>query len=141
MATKTDSQSETGLLSPTEVTDLLVQFLAKIPVNPNSIANRSNGAGADTILGIVDRDGLRFTLTCSPCPKECATSIVLSPREKEIVRLVMKGISTRGIAQLLEISPWTVSTHLRRIFLKLGVSSRPEMVAQVLREGVLAVGA
>ncbi|MCB0208589.1 MAG: helix-turn-helix transcriptional regulator [Anaerolineae bacterium] len=56
----------------------------------------------------------------------------LSPREQEIVRLVAKGHSNKVIAKVLDISPWTVSTHLRRVFVKLEVSSRAEMVARVL---------
>ncbi len=56
----------------------------------------------------------------------------LSPREREIVSLVAKGYPNKAIAQILEISHWTVSTHLRRIYSKLHVSSRAEMVAHVM---------
>ena len=55
----------------------------------------------------------------------------LSPREQEIVRLVAAGHPNKVIAGVLEISYWTVSTHLRRIFAKLGVTSRAAMVARV----------
>jgi DNA-binding CsgD family transcriptional regulator len=41
------------------------------------------------------------------------------------------------IADVLNISSWTVCTHLRRIFAKLGVGSRAAMVAQLLELGVL----
>ena len=61
----------------------------------------------------------------------------LSPREREIARMVAKGYPNKVIARVLEISSWTVSTHLRRIFAKLGVSSRAAMVAQLLEEGKL----
>jgi DNA-binding CsgD family transcriptional regulator len=70
--------------------------------------------------------------------KEGSPHHTLSPREQEVIRLVMKGLSTRGIAAVLEISPWTVITHLRRIFSKLNVNSRAEMVACVLKEGALS---
>jgi DNA-binding CsgD family transcriptional regulator len=56
----------------------------------------------------------------------------LSPRELEIARLVARGATNRMIASVLEISTWTVSTHLRRIFAKLGVASGAEMVATLL---------
>lgn len=54
----------------------------------------------------------------------------LSPRELQIARLVAAGDTNRAIASTLDISLWTVSTHMRRIFAKLGVGSRAEMVAQ-----------
>ena len=57
----------------------------------------------------------------------------LSPREQEIIRLVAKGHPNKVIADILDISPNTVATHLRRIFSKLGVASRAQMVAEVSR--------
>lgn len=54
---------------------------------------------------------------------------VLSPREQEIARMVAQGYTNKTIAGVLEISLWTVSTHLRRIFAKLAVSTRAAMVA------------
>lgn len=73
--------------------------------------------------------GVRYTLTRTPlttCPK-----FALSPREQEIVQLVAHGQSDREIGVRLGISHWTVGTHLRRIYAKLGVNSRAEMVASV----------
>jgi DNA-binding CsgD family transcriptional regulator len=58
----------------------------------------------------------------------------LSPRELEIARMVAKGYANKNIASVLDISSWTVSSHLRRIFSKLGVTSRAAMVAQLLDE-------
>jgi DNA-binding CsgD family transcriptional regulator len=58
----------------------------------------------------------------------------LSPRELEIARMVAKGYANKSIASVLDISSWTVSSHLRRIFSKLGVTSRAAMVAQLLDE-------
>jgi DNA-binding CsgD family transcriptional regulator len=55
----------------------------------------------------------------------------LSPRESQIARLIADGATNRLIASILDISLWTVSTHIRRIFAKLGVNSRAEMVAQL----------
>lgn len=56
----------------------------------------------------------------------------LSPREREIAHLVARCATNRMIASVLEISAWTVSTHLRRIFAKLDVTSRAEMVAALV---------
>ncbi len=63
-----------------------------------------------------------------------AQQITLSPREQEIARMIAKGFPNKAIADVLEISPWTVSTHLRRMFAKLGVSSRAAMVARLAQD-------
>jgi DNA-binding CsgD family transcriptional regulator len=64
-------------------------------------------------------------------------SATLSPREKEIVRLVAKGLPNKVISDVLEISQWTVATHLRRVFAKLGANSRAEVVALVIQGRLL----
>jgi hypothetical protein len=46
--------------------------------------------------------------------------------------MVAIGHPNKAIAAVLEISSWTVCTHLRRIFAKLGVSSRAAMVARTM---------
>jgi DNA-binding CsgD family transcriptional regulator len=61
----------------------------------------------------------------------------LSPRECEIARMVAQGFPNKSIATVLEISSWKVSSHLRRIFAKLAVSSRAAIVARLLEEGHL----
>jgi DNA-binding CsgD family transcriptional regulator len=45
------------------------------------------------------------------------------------------------IADVLNISSWTVCTHLRRIFAKMGVGSRAAMVARLLEIGALSTEA
>jgi two-component system nitrate/nitrite response regulator NarL len=82
---------------------------------------------AETVLR-ANIDGREYTLICSAPKLPCH----LSPREQEVVRLVAQGLPNKCISAVLEISTWTVATHLRRIFAKLGVSSRAAMVARVL---------
>jgi len=53
---------------------------------------------------------------------------LLTKRELQIVVMVARGLVNKVIADRLHISEWTVSTHLRRIFAKLRVDSRAEMV-------------
>jgi DNA-binding CsgD family transcriptional regulator len=65
-------------------------------------------------------------------PKGDMPRVKLSPREQEIVGMVAQGHSNKVIADVLSISTWTVCTHSRRIFAKLGVGSRAAMVAQFL---------
>lgn len=55
-------------------------------------------------------------------------SDLLTARELQIAAFVALGYSNKQIANRLQISEWTVSTHLRRTFIKLGVDSRAAMV-------------
>ena len=48
--------------------------------------------------------------------------------------MVARGYPNRTIASALDISSWTVASHLRRVFSKLGVSSRAAMVARLLED-------
>lgn len=80
----------------------------------------------ETVLDLCHA-GTRYTLT--RIPLATATQLALSPREQEIVQCVAHGDSDREIGVRLGISHWTVGTHLRRIYAKLGVNSRAEMVA------------
>lgn len=90
-------------------------------------ANVVNG----TVVAETSIDGVRYLmLRCQPKPTEALLS--LSPRERDIVNLIIKGYPNKMIADLLDISAWTVGTHLRRIFAKLGVTSRAAMVARYL---------
>jgi DNA-binding CsgD family transcriptional regulator len=49
---------------------------------------------------------------------------VLSPREKEVLLFIARGKSDNEIAEELCISPFTVKTHLYRIFRKVSVTNR-----------------
>lgn len=62
---------------------------------------------------------------------------LLSPRETEVAIMVAQGYPNKAIAAVLQISSFTVSSYLRRIFAKLGVNSRAAMVAQALEHHLL----
>ena len=59
------------------------------------------------------------------------TAYGLSPREEELVKLVVRGLSTTRISRTLFISEHTVQNHLRSVFEKVRVRSRGELVKQL----------
>jgi two-component system, NarL family, nitrate/nitrite response regulator NarL len=75
-----------------------------------------------------------YVIRCQP---EQHQQVQLSPRELTIAKLIASGLPNKSIGDILEISPWTVATHLRRIFVKLNVTSRAAMVARLVEENFL----
>lgn len=55
----------------------------------------------------------------------------LTPREIELVRLVVGGLRTQQLAERLFITPYTVKDHLKAVFEKVGVKSRGELVGRM----------
>lgn len=70
-------------------------------------------------------------------PQRPAGRAALSPREREVVRLVAGGATNREVAKALEVGEETVKTLLARTYAKLGVRRRAEAVAEAQRQGLL----
>lgn len=62
---------------------------------------------------------------------------ILSQREKEIVQLVAKGLTTKEIADQLFVSIRTVETHRAKIMKKLQVSNSAEMISMALKHKLI----
>ncbi len=80
-------------------------------------------------------DGIQYCVV--RCRPRTNASVSLSPRERAIAKLIAEGLPNKCIGNQLGISPWTVATYIRRIFAKLGVTSRTAMIAQLLAENLL----
>jgi DNA-binding CsgD family transcriptional regulator len=127
-----DSPAESPHAPVNEVVRTLVELVERV----SAAAAPDSGSASEEVLVDTEVDGARYLLV--RMPKLHGNRVQLSPREQEIVRMVAKGHPNKVIADVLNISSWTVCTHLRRIFAKLGVGSRAAMVAQLLDLGVLA---
>ena len=64
-------------------------------------------------------------------------SIALSSREREVIRLVALGHSSKEIARVLDISPRTVDTYRNRLMHKLGLHSVADVVRYAVQGGML----
>jgi len=76
---------------------------------------------------------LLFEINDKPFAHE--ESVLLTPSEMEIVRLISDGLTTKEIAAHKFISFHTVITHRKNIFRKLGVSSISELIMYALKSG------
>jgi DNA-binding NarL/FixJ family response regulator len=61
----------------------------------------------------------------------------LTPREREVAALLLRGMSNRQIAEDLVITERTAETHVCRILSKLGLDSRAQIAAWVIDNGLL----
>jgi DNA-binding CsgD family transcriptional regulator len=80
------------------------------------------GVGLGWIEQLVDAQGV--------LERQLAAS-GLGPRERELCRHLAEGTSTAAIAARMGLAESSVRTYLKRIFLKMGVSSRVELVARL----------
>lgn len=65
-----------------------------------------------------------------PAPTPSAALAELTPRERELLGHVARGLADKEVAEVLQLSVWTVKNHLRHIYEKLHVRSRTEAVAK-----------
>lgn len=132
--TRTASDGRATVDLPTQLKPLLNDLLEQLGSATAEDELTTNGAHArDVVLDIHIGD-----YRCVVYYLGSETSgAELSPRELEIARMVAKGYPNKTIAAILDISAWTVNTHLRRMFGKVGVHSRAALVANLSRDGFL----
>ena len=90
-----------------------------------------NADGCNSVVGKIEIEGQQYLIVEAEETLrhvEHSLAELLTERELQIIAFVALGWSNKQIAKRLQISEWTVSTHLRRIFIKLGVDSRAAMV-------------
>jgi DNA-binding CsgD family transcriptional regulator len=126
------------LEDPRDLQTLVRKLIAHVIDSPAAPAHSQrttseNQERPKDVLVDCEIDGVRCMLVRS----SEADKVLLSPREQEVARMIAKGYPNKIIASVLDISVWTVSTHLRRIYAKLGVTSRAAMVSKVIKSGKL----
>lgn len=80
-----------------------------------------------------DLDAVRRRLGGGPEP---AGPSALTPREREVVALIAEGLTNAELAARLYISPKTAAVHVSNVLAKLQMSSRTEVAAWAIREGI-----
>ena len=106
-------------------------------LNLSTLALRREGAGETLTIHLI-RD---VTASHERVPGESLGEDngvgVLTPREREVLRLLAGGANTRRAAERLGVSPATVRNHVQNMFGKLGVHSRLQAVAYANTHGLL----
>jgi len=102
-----------GLLAPAVTRRLIEAFVAASP------SDEADGSGAATGE--------------QPLPE-------LTPREREVLTLVGRGMTNNEIAEHLVLSPLTAKTHVSRLFTKLGARDRAQLVVYAYEAGVIRPG-
>ena len=63
----------------------------------------------------------------------------LTDREREVLKLIAEGRTTKEVADILVISPRTVEGHKTNLMAKLGIHNRTELVKYALRKGIITI--
>ena len=92
---------------------------------------------------MVDRVFLQEVLRTLDDSKETPTEVVLeqtdplTPREMDVLRLMVEGLTNRAIANILNLSPGTVKGYVKTILEKLLVSDRTQAAVKAIRTGLV----
>ncbi len=84
-----------------------------------------------------ERIDRRLTVRMVPESGPVVDLIGLSPRETEVLRAMVDGLSYKMVAEKLGISFETVRTHVKKVYEKMGVHNCTEAVAKALKSGLL----
>ncbi len=123
---------------PTSVLAAAAQARASSQAVATRVLSRSGRWFALRALALDGSTAARsVVVTIDPAPAAVIGQMTLAARglttrEQDVAHLVLQGVSTKTIAATLHLSPHTVQDHLKSIFRKLDVTSRREMIAQLV---------
>ena len=114
-------------------------FLLKSARPPELVAAVRAAVAGDTLLApeITRRLVESFVRRPPPGTRTPPALESLTPRELEVFRHIACGRSNAEIAQLLYVTDETVKTHASRIFMKLGVRDRTQVVILAYEQGIV----
>jgi DNA-binding NarL/FixJ family response regulator len=98
----------------------------------NAILEAANG-GSPMSPSIASRVVSLLAKLMKPMPQK----VSLSPREKELLTLMVEGLTAKEISVRMSLSVHTTGTHTKNLFVKLEVHSRAAAVARALRDGLV----
>ena len=105
---------------------------------PSKLASeiRSLREGGSPISPLIARRLLAMFSAAPKSPAPQSTMSILSKREESVLSLITKGFSQTDVAAQLDVSPHTVRTFVRRIYVKLGVRTKSEAILSARKLGI-----
>ncbi|MFB7211921.1 response regulator transcription factor [Streptomyces sp. NPDC056255] len=121
-------------------TELYLYSGARIVGGLSLLRTAELGDFAPSDLGFLDKAHafLEHTFQAGRCAVETGPPVAawgLTPRERDVVRLVCEGATNAEIGAALFISVATVKTHVQHVFEKTGVRSRTQLIARMRDDG------
>lgn len=137
-----------GAVAALALSCLTLSCLKLIALSPLLVDwERELAAAAIALVGVVvgmvvrerneSRRGAHGQTARGGAPVKATLAASLSPREREILRLLGEGLSNKQMARRLTVSENTVKTHLANVYGKLGVNKRVEAVIAAQSLGLL----
>lgn len=132
--------------SPSSGLVLWVRDPARIPAQKaweagaRAILRRTAPAGVLMDCLVTVGEGGHWTECQRHTPRPALKPVRLTPRERQILRLLCRGMKNRQIARALAIAPGTVKVHLTHIFEKTGARNRYELAIGAWRLGLDLAG-
>ncbi|MGC5562308.1 response regulator [Streptomyces sp. FR-108] len=93
-------------------------------------------AAGQSVLDREVQDRLLATARARPSATDRALPADLTPREREVLTLIGRGLPNRAIAEKLFISEATVKTHINNLFAKAAIRDRPDAVRRAIAAGL-----
>ncbi|MDA8088409.1 MAG: LuxR C-terminal-related transcriptional regulator [Nitrospiraceae bacterium] len=99
----------------------LPDFMEWLKIGSSHLENMSYG---DVTVNMMHLPGNNIMVFLQQMEAGSSSGATLTVKEREVLRLVIKGLSNKRIAESMHISPQTVNVHLDHIYRKLGCSNR-----------------
>ncbi len=116
-------------------------FLLKdVPAEQLIDGIRVVAAGEALLAPSVTRRLIEDFSRARPAREEPAGLDELTPREREVLELVARGLSNAEIAETLVVGETTVKTHVARVLMKLGLRDRVQAVVLAYESGIVSPG-
>jgi two-component system nitrate/nitrite response regulator NarL len=69
-----------------------------------------------------------------------SSAVMLTKREREVIRLIADGLSNKEIAEQLNVATFTVKSHVHNVLEKLALRSRVQIASYYAKEGTTVAG-